>query len=260
MEDIISRRKLMSHLRPVRLAALASAPMLFLLLPALADEPTELSASPFKITGAATLATDYIFRGYTQTDGEPAIQGSIGVNHESGLSVSLWGSNVDFNDGDEASIEIDGTLSYTYSLDDKTVLSVGGVYYAYPGTDSDLDYDYVEGFAGVTRSFDAYGDYGLQIFYSPEFFAETGDAIYVTGTASIPTPVENLKFAGSVGYQWIDDNEKYGAPDYADWSAGLNYTYDKVMLGLKYTDTSVSDERCNNLCVARVMGSLSVNF
>ncbi len=250
----------MSQLRLFRLAALAAAPLFIAAQPALADEAAAPPASPFTITGSATLATDYIFRGYTQTDGEPAIQGSIGVNHESGLSASLWGSNVDFNDGDEASIEIDGTVSYTHSIDDKTAFSVGGVYYAYPGADSDLDYDYFEGYAGLAHSFDQFGDYSLQLYYSPEFFAETGEAVYVTGTTSIPTPVENLKFAGSVGYQWIDDNEKYGAPDYADWSAGLNYTYNKVTLGLKYTDTSVSDERCNNLCDARVMGSLSVNF
>lgn len=251
----------MSQLRLFRLTALAAAPLLFAATPALADQTAaEAPASPFTITGSATLATDYIFRGYSQTDGKPAIQGSIGINHESGLSASVWASNVDFNDGNEASIEIDGTLSYTHNIDNKTAFSIGGIYYAYPGANSDLDYDYFEAYGGLARSFDQFGDYSIQLYYSPEFFAETGDGLYVTGTASIPTPVENLKFLGSVGYQWIDDNDKYGAPDYADWSAGLNYSYDKVTLGLKYTDTSVSDERCNNLCDARVMGNVSINF
>src|SRR5690554_625819 len=42
-----------------------------------------------------TLATDYIWRGQSQTDGAGAIQGGLDIAHESGLYIGTWASNVD---------------------------------------------------------------------------------------------------------------------------------------------------------------------
>jgi uncharacterized protein (TIGR02001 family) len=223
--------------------------------PACAQE----AASPVTITGSATLATDYVFRGFSQTDEKPAIQGSIGLNHDSGLALSVWGSNVDYNDGDEASSEIDVTGAYTLPVQDFNI-TLGGIYYAYPGADSDLDYDYVEGFASVARDFGAFGNYSLQGFYSPDFFAGSGEAVYALASATVPTPLEGLNAVGSVGHQWIDDNDQFGAPDYADWSLGLTYTFDKATFGVRYHDTDVSEDRCSGLCDSRIVASVGVNF
>lgn len=107
-------------------------------IPAMAQDAPP---SDWTMSGSATFATDYIFRGFSQTDERPTVQGSIGVNHSSGFSVSLWGSNVDFNDGDEGTSEIDATLSYTLTAGPGK-LTVGGIYYAYPGANDDLNYDY----------------------------------------------------------------------------------------------------------------------
>jgi uncharacterized protein (TIGR02001 family) len=228
------------------------------ILPATAFAENNASP-PYTITGSATLASDYVFRGFSQTDEEPAIQGSVGLTHQNGLALSLWGSNVDFNDGDEAASEFDATVSYTASVGPVN-FTLDGIYYAYPGADDDLDYDYVEGFAGVSRSFENYGDYSLQAFYSPDFFAGSGDAVYTTVSATIPTPVENLKAVGSIGHQWIEDNDQFGAEDYADWSLGATYGWDKVTFGVRYFDTDIADNDCSSLCDSRVVGSIGVNF
>ncbi|MFA7276687.1 MAG: TorF family putative porin [Pseudobdellovibrionaceae bacterium] len=212
------------------------------------------SANSVKITGNTTFASDYIFRGYSQTDENAAIQGSIGVTHDSGVSLSVWGSNLDFTD---ASIEVDTTLSYTFPVGSSNV-TLGGIYYAYPGADADLNYDYVEAFGGVSRSFAEYGDYSLQAFVSPDYFAGSGTSVYTIASATIPTPVENLSVVGSAAYQWIEDNAQFAAPDYADWSAGLIYTYQNIAFTARYQDTSV--QSCSSLCDARVVGSVSVNF
>ena len=50
------------------------------------------------VSANVSFASDYIWRGMTQSDG-PAIQGGFDFAAESGFYAGLWGSNVNFNDG-----------------------------------------------------------------------------------------------------------------------------------------------------------------
>jgi len=52
-----------------------------------------------------TLASNYYFRGVSQTTDEAAAQGGIDFEDASGLYAGAWASNVDFGDG--TSYEID---------------------------------------------------------------------------------------------------------------------------------------------------------
>lgn len=220
----------------------------------------EGKASAWAVSGNAALKTDYVFRGFSQTDEEPSIQGTIAVNHESGFAASIWGSNVDFNDGDEASIEIDTTASYTLPAGPGN-FTLGGIYYAYPGADEDLNYDYVEGFAGYGLNVGGIADINAQVFYSPDFFAGSGDSVYALAGINVPVPrIENLAFNASVGHQWIDDEDQFGAEDYVDWSLGASYTWEKVSFGVTYSDTDIADGECSSLCDRRIVGSLSYAF
>lgn len=234
-------------------------------LPAIAhaQDTAQNAASPsaWTIGGSATLASDYVFRGFSQTDEEPATQASITATHDSGFSASLWGSNVDFNDGDESSIEIDATLSYGFAAGPGT-LTVGGIYYAYPGAGSNLNYDYLEGFIGYSFTLADTLTVNPQVFYSPDFFAGSGDAVYATAALSAPvTAIEGLNLTGSLSRQWIEDNARFGAPDYTDWSAGISYTAsNKLGLSVKYYDTGISQDRCSSLCDKRVVAAISYSF
>ena len=42
------------------------------------------------------VASNYYFRGITQTDDGAAVSGGIDYNHESGFYVGTWMSNIDF--------------------------------------------------------------------------------------------------------------------------------------------------------------------
>jgi uncharacterized protein (TIGR02001 family) len=50
--------------------------------------------SDFTTSGSVGLFSQYIFRGLTQTDRDPAMQGNFDINHTSGLYLGMWGSNV----------------------------------------------------------------------------------------------------------------------------------------------------------------------
>jgi len=93
------------------------------------------------------LTNDYVFRGISQSDAKPAIQASIGYSRDMGpvaVSLGAWGCNVEFNDGDKASVELDYTLDFcgTVGGEDGLGLSVGGIYYTYPGAANSLNFDF----------------------------------------------------------------------------------------------------------------------
>ncbi|HRQ61874.1 MAG TPA: TorF family putative porin, partial [Alphaproteobacteria bacterium] len=62
---------------------------------------------PGEFSASAALVSEYAFRGISQSDEHPALQGSIDYEHESGFYAGVWGSSVDFNDGSEATVETD---------------------------------------------------------------------------------------------------------------------------------------------------------
>src|SRR5215218_7692892 len=54
-----------------------------------ADPPPEHT-----LTGNVGLFSQYIFRGLTQTDREPALQGGFDYAHSSGFYAGTWASNI----------------------------------------------------------------------------------------------------------------------------------------------------------------------
>ena len=65
------------------------------------------------VSANVSFASDYVWRGMTQSDG-PAIQGGFDFESESGFYAGIWGSNVNFNDG--AGSELDYYAGYGFSL------------------------------------------------------------------------------------------------------------------------------------------------
>ncbi|HIL91457.1 MAG TPA: hypothetical protein EYG50_01690, partial [Cycloclasticus sp.] len=87
------------------------------------------AASALELSGNVALTTDYVWRGVSQTDGAPAIQGGFDADLGNGLYAGVWASNVDF--GSDASSEVDvyaGWAGQVAGFD----LDVGVLHYAYP--------------------------------------------------------------------------------------------------------------------------------
>lgn len=206
---------------------------------------------------SATLGavSDYRFRGISQTDENPAVQGSIDWAHDSGFYLGLWGSNVDFFD---ANVEIDAYGGYTFASHGFD-FDLGALYYWYPDADESLDYDYAEAKAAVRRDF-GFASGNASISFSPDNFASSGPATYVSAGVDVPVMDTGFTVTGAAGHQWIDDEVAFGAPDYTDWSLGASYTLYGFDLGLQYVDTNISDRRCNDLCDATAIFSVSRSF
>ncbi len=89
----------------------------------------------FAWSATATGTSDYVFRGISQTDNDPTIQGSIGATYGM-FYAGAWASGLDWTNlfGDpDAQIEIDcyGGFKPTWG---KATFDLGVIYYTYPGS------------------------------------------------------------------------------------------------------------------------------
>lgn len=216
---------------------------------------------PGSLTGSAALTTEYVFRGISQTDEDPAVQASldyaVDIFENGSLYLGIWGSNVDFNDGDEAHVEIDLYGGIKGKLDG-FAWDLGLIYYAYPGADNRLDYDFVEGKASLGHDF-GFASLTGTIFYSPDFFAGSDDAVYLLGQLAVPLP-HDFALSAQIGHQWVSDNDRFGLPDYLTWGIGLSWTIKGITLAASYFDTDISGSRCEQICDARAVVSVSASF
>ncbi|KAA2213308.1 hypothetical protein F0Q34_10765 [Pseudoroseomonas oryzae] len=224
---------------------------------------TAFEGTGLTLTATPALASDYLFRGISQTRNRPAIQLLLDLQHDSGFYVGAFGTNVAFP-GSNARQEVDFLAGYRFSTGNAT-LDLGGVYYSYPGYDApsgSFDYNYFEVVAKAAYTLDPVKFLGT-VAWSPDFYFESGAATYLEAGADVALP---LGFTGSgrYGYQFIDRNGRYGAPDYANWSLTLSRElYAGFTLGVGYYDTDLSKGECfagTKLCGARALVMLSRVF
>jgi uncharacterized protein (TIGR02001 family) len=220
-----------------------------------ADNPSGLN---LKFTGSLVVTSDYVFRGITQSDETPAAQATVTLGDTTGLYVGAWASNVDFNDSHEAKWELDLSGGYKWTWGPVS-LDSGIIYYAYPGANDTLDYDYWEGKLAAsvpTGSATLTGS----AFVSPDYFGGSNTAVYVNGAASVPVLDSGLTVNAAIGHQSIDDEASFGTSDYTDWTGGLSYTWQKFTFGITYYDTDLSNADCPDGCESRVVGTITRTF
>lgn len=197
-----------------------------------AAEDNALAKSGLSFSGSAALTTDYRYRGMTQTQSDPALQGGFALTHESGVYAGVWGSNVNFGT-DDPHLELDPYIGYATELPfaGKPTLDVGLWYYGYP---SASDLNWLELYAKLGFSdLIASGDSLLaSVNYTNDFFGLDEDAWYLNATYSIPFADTGFGGVASVGYTKADnyDFSDNGSEDdnYVDWKVGVTYSVKSV--------------------------------
>lgn len=191
--------------------------------------------------------TDYVFRGFSQTGEDPSIFG--GVDATMGIGYAgVWVSSVDFGNGTDAEFDLYAGVKPTAG---PVTFDIGVIYYGYLDQPSGPDEDYWEG--KIAASVPAGpATLGAAIYYSPEFFGETGDAVYYEANASVAVPNTKLSLSGAIGRQEVDTGI-----DYTTWNLGAGYTLtDHISVDVRYWDTNVSKTLSGGLADARVVGGL----
>jgi uncharacterized protein (TIGR02001 family) len=156
------------------------------------------SASAAEVTGNAALTTDYVWRGTTQTQGDPAVQAGLKVAGASGLYASVWGSNVEFAPETHASSEFDFTVGWGTALSEDWAVDVNVLHYRYPSTTVDLNWTELNG--TVTYA----GNYWLSVGYSPEALGSDEAGVYTQIGAKYPLN-DKVRFEGVLAHYFLDD-------------------------------------------------------
>lgn len=208
------------------------------------------------IAGNVTLATDYVFRGVSQTNNKAAIQGGLdwAYNFEPvSWYIGAWGSNIDQDFfSDNPVMELDVYTGLSGEIGDFGY-DAGWLRYFYPG-----------GRINDTTEWHIGGSWkwlGLTYYYSPDWFATDESASRIEGSFSWDLPYE-VGFSATVANNYGDGNEAFWNDSYVDWTLGLSKTWLGVDWGFTYTDTDISSSDCgdDDLCDSTFVLSASKSF
>ncbi|MEJ2390300.1 MAG: TorF family putative porin [Gammaproteobacteria bacterium] len=94
-------------------------------------DTTTTTTKNYSLTANADVTSNYVFRGETQTDDSPAIQGGIDFNHNSGFYAGAWGSNVKFPNAGGSTLEYDLYAGFKFPVNDQVNMDVGYITYNY---------------------------------------------------------------------------------------------------------------------------------
>ena len=189
-------------------------------------------------TANVGLVSDYAYRGWSQTDERPALQGGFDYAHDSGLYAGVWGSNVswlsDASPNVSNSLELDlyggykgtaGAIGY----------DVGLLQYYYPGSypKGFNSPNTLEGYVGLSWEFLSfkYSYSFTDLFGLPD---SEGSQYYDLGVSYELGGGFNLD--AHYGY-----NDLKGGDDYKDWKLGVTKEFGGFEFGLHYVDTDIKD-------------------
>jgi uncharacterized protein (TIGR02001 family) len=193
------------------------------------------SAGEFTVT--PTIASDYDWRGISQTnpdlDGDfgSGVAFQLGLNYgfDNGFYVGAWGSNVDFGPGDP-NVEVDLFAGYAGGDSEAGIgYDVGLNYYTYPSASS---INTIEAYAGISH-----GPFSGKLWITNDYFNSDESAVYVEGNVAYPMP-SDFSLLAHVGYSFGKTFSQADA-EYLDYSVGVGYTINKFNTALKYISTDI---------------------
>lgn len=203
-------------------------------------------ASAIKWSFSASAATDYMWRGVSQTDNNPAVfvtaQANVG-----NFYLGAGTENVDFLGIDQ---EYDFWAGYVFDLGGPK-LDIGLVRYGY--VDSPIDIDTLEGKVTLSNTFGK-TNLGATIMYTPDYFGSSDAATYfeVSGARNF---TDKFSVSGALGYQSLDNNNG----DYSTWNIGIGYNFTpKVGIDVRYHDNDIKGNASVN--DAKLVGSIKISF
>ena len=214
--------------------------------------------SPNTVSANVGFVSDYVFRGFSQTNEQMAVQGGFDYSHSSGLYAGVWGSNIswikDSYSGADSSLEVDVYGGYRgeagpFSYD------VGLLQYYYPGSGvsdaSQPSFNTLEGYAGIGWKF-------LTLKYSYSFtnlfgVVDSKGSDYLDLSASQDIGA-GFSVNAHVGRQHFTNSS---GTSYNDWKIGVSKDVLGFSVNLSYVDTDVDDTK---IADARYVLSVSKSF
>jgi uncharacterized protein (TIGR02001 family) len=196
-----------------------------------------------QVSGNLGLTSDYRFRGISQSQNAPAVQGGVDYAHSSGFYVGNWNSSVSssvYTNG--SGVESDLYAGYKKDIYKGITIDVGSYNYFYPRATTSAktgsNYDTYEGYVGVGYK-DLVGAKYSQTLGNGYFgTANAKNTKYTQIDAKLPVPVvKNLSVVAHAGRTNVANST---ALDYSDYNAGFAYALPQGWEGTVkyYTNTT----------------------
>lgn len=201
-----------------------------------------ITSAHAQVTGNLGLTSDYRFRGISQTQNAPAVQGGIDYAHSSGFYVGNWNSSVSsqvYTNG--AGVESDLYAGFKKDVYKGITIDIGSYNYFYPRATTSAatgsNFDTYEAFLGL----------GYKDLISAKYSQTLGNGYFGTANArgtsytqvDAKLPVPAVKKLSVVAHYGRTDVANSGSADYNDMNAGFVYTLPKDFdLSVKYFTNS----------------------
>jgi uncharacterized protein (TIGR02001 family) len=211
--------------------------------PLLAMSLNALAADPAPLTGNLTIISDYKFRGYTQTNYKPALQGGIDYALPGGFYIGNWNSSIEQSLYGGASLESDfygGFKGKIGGLD----FDIGAIHYMYPGS-TGPKISNSELYSGLSM-----GPLAAKLYYAlTDYFSysklfggpKTDGTIYLDLAANHDLG-GGLTLNAHVGLLKLKGASSHGVPStVTDYKIGVSKDFSGWVLALAYLGTDKKD-------------------
>lgn len=207
-------------------------------VPALAaDAP----ASPHTVAFNVGVTTDYVFRGISQSQHDPAVSGGIDYGHASGLYAGAWLSTQKWVDEagpykDGSDLELDLYGGYKGTVGDLGY-DIGFIHYAYDGDRGAATVGFVtpetsEVYLGLNWKMLSF-KYSHVVSEHFVGWANAKNSTYLELNASHDLG-DGWGLLGHIGHQKVENNS---TASYTDWKIGVTKDVGFGVVTLAYTDT-----------------------
>ncbi len=197
-----------------------------------ADPPSE-----FTFSGYVQGVSDYRFRGLSLSGGDPALQGTINLNHSSGFYVGTWASSIE-DSAIYGHTEVDLYAGWTGAIASGLTADIGLLYYAYPNGKVG-DAEYFEPYASLSTTLGPVSaKVGVAYAFEQDALGDD-DNLYVFTDLGVGIPNTPISLSAHVGYadgaQSPDFLTGSGTGGGFDYSVGATYNItDKFSVSAAY--------------------------
>lgn len=198
--------------------------------------PCATPSAEGRINGLVGVTNDYVFRGRTQTGGEPAWQAGIGYEHSTGAFGGIWASRIDFDPSRDQELEVDYVVGIGRGLRRDWWGEIALRRYTYPRSPDPIGYDYTE-IGGALRFRDRVA---LSVAYSRDWAGYTilgavqNKRLLVTEVGLQYPLGRGFSVTGGLGRN--DIAGRSGGASW-HWNVGIAHQFGRFTVDLSYYDT-----------------------
>ncbi len=192
------------------------------------------TAHALEFSGAATITTDYIYRGLSTSGGNPALQLGVDLHHKKGWFAGIWASTANLKTGDgRRHLEVDIYAGYQFQPNKDWSATMTVLHYTFPDASGPRNYDHTELLLGV----DFLRHYSAELGYTNDVYGSGRDAKHWELRGD--WPVGNAWTIGAgVGGNDLSD---FGTPHYLHWDVGASTRLSRFTFDLRWHNNETPD-------------------